>query len=161
MKDLYKETAVDLSLKLKNKEISPVELAASVFGRISEAEEDVKAFITTLEAEAEESAKRVKTGGPLAGMVADATWAVATKWHIWLFDVILFAVGLHILASILYLVWKRENLVKPMITGRKPAADFEDQPEAQVETIGRALICLIAAILLVFGGIMTFGGKIF
>lgn len=100
-------------------------------------------------------------GGPLAGKVADATWAAAAKWHVWVFDVILIAIALHIAANILYLVWKRENLVKPMITGRKPAADFEDQPEARVETIGKALICLIASVLLVFGAIMTLGGKIF
>lgn len=100
-------------------------------------------------------------GGPLAGKVADETWAAITKWHIWIFDIILIAIALHILANVLYLVWKRENLVKPMITGKKLEANFEDHAEARVETIGRALVCLIAAVLLVFGGIMTLGGKIF
>ena len=99
-------------------------------------------------------------GGPLVGRVADATWALATKWHIKVFDFILIIVALHIAANIAYLVWKRENLIKPMITGRKAAGTFEDQPEAKLASVGRALLCLIAAIVLVFGGIMTAGGKI-
>ena len=100
-------------------------------------------------------------GGPLVSKVSDATWAAATKWHLWLFDVILAVVALHIAANLLYIVWKGENLVKPMITGTKPVADFEDQPEAEIATIGRALVCLIASMLLVFGGIVTLGGKVF
>ncbi len=100
-------------------------------------------------------------GGPLAGVVSEAAWTFATKWHLRIFDVILVVVVLHILANFLYIVWKGENLVKPMITGAKPAADFEDHQEARFETIGRALVCLIASVLLVFGGIMTAGGKVF
>ena len=100
-------------------------------------------------------------GGPLASKVSDTLWALATKWHLIVFDLILAVVVLHILANVLYYFWKGENLVKPMITGRKPVADFEDQPEAQIASIGRSLVCLIAAILLVFGGITTLGGKIF
>ena len=100
-------------------------------------------------------------GGPLAAKVADATWAAATKWHLIMFNVILAVVALHIAANILYIVWRGENLVKPMITGRKPIADFEDQQEAELAPAARALICLIASVLLVFGGIITAGGKVF
>lgn len=101
-------------------------------------------------------------GGPLSGKVSDATWGAATKWHVLIFWYgLLVIIGLHIAANLLYLVWKRENLIKPMITGKKPAAEFEDHAEARLETAGRALVCLIGAILLVFGGIMTLGGKIF
>ena len=100
-------------------------------------------------------------GGPLAVKVADATWAAATKWHLIIFNVILAVVALHLLANLLYILWKGENLVKPMITGRKAAAAFEDEAEARIASAGRALVCLIAAVLLVFGGIMTLGGKVF
>ena len=100
-------------------------------------------------------------GGPLAGKVADATWAAATKWHIFIFDMILLVVAAHITANILYIVWKGENLVKPMITGRKAAAPFEDQQEARIASMGRALYLLMAAVLLVLGGIMTLGGRVF
>lgn len=100
-------------------------------------------------------------GGPLASKVADETWAALTKWHILIFDLILVAAVLHIFANLLYLVWKRENLVKAMITGRKAARpDYEDAPEATLAGAGRAVLALIAAVLIVFGGIMTFGGKV-
>lgn len=100
-------------------------------------------------------------GGPLSGKVSDAAWALATKWHLRVFDMILAIVALHILANLVYLLWKGENLIKPMITGRKPADDFEDQQEAELATVARAVVCLIAAILLVFGGLMTVGVKRF
>ena len=32
-------------------------------------------------------------------------------------------VALHVLAAIVYLVWKRQNLIGAMITGRKPLDD--------------------------------------
>jgi cytochrome b len=100
-------------------------------------------------------------GGPLAGKVADATWAAITKWHIFMFNVILAVVALHVLANLLYILWKGENLVKPMFTGKKPAVRYEDEQEAVIAGIGRALLALIAAVALVLGGIMTLGGKVF
>lgn len=99
-------------------------------------------------------------GGPLAGKVSDETWAAATKWHLWLFDVLLVVIALHILANLLYYIWKRENLVKPMITGRKQARAYEDQQEAQLAGPARAAVALLLAILAVFGGIMALGGRI-
>jgi cytochrome b len=100
-------------------------------------------------------------GGPLAGKVSDETWATATKWHIRLFDMLLIVIGLHVAANLVYLVWKRENLIGAMLSGRKPAADFEDEAEAQIATSGRAVVCLIAAVGIVFGGIVAFGGRVF
>ncbi|MFM9939811.1 MAG: cytochrome b/b6 domain-containing protein [Hyphomicrobiaceae bacterium] len=100
-------------------------------------------------------------GGPLAGKVSDATWAAATKWHLFMFDVILAVIALHVIANLLYLIWKGENLIKPMITGRKAQRDYEDQPQATIARVGHAVLALIAAVLLVFGGIMTLGGKVF
>ena len=100
-------------------------------------------------------------GGPLAAKVADSTWAAATKWHLIIFNVILAVVALHLAANVLYIVWKGENLVKPMITGRKAAGTYEDQQEAVLAPGVRALICLLVAALLVFGGIMAAGGKVF
>ena len=36
---------------------------------------------------------------------------------------LLVLVGVHVLAAIVYLVWKRQNLIGAMITGRKPIDD--------------------------------------
>lgn len=100
------------------------------------------------------------TGGPFSGRVADAVWGEATRWHLWLYNVILAVVALHIAANILYLVWKRENLVHAMIVGWKPKRDYEDAPKARLASGWLALGCLVLAAGLVLGGIWVAGGKI-
>ena len=57
--------------------------------------------------------------GPLAGYVSEATVNRLTWWHHLNADLILILVALHVGAVLFYLVWKRENLIKPMITGWK------------------------------------------
>lgn len=99
-------------------------------------------------------------GGPLSGSVSDAAWAFATRWHIRLFDYLLYAIGLHVVANIIYLIWKRENLVQAMITGRKPAKQYEDQPVTQFASPWLAVGCLFLAGAIVFGGIVAAGGKL-
>lgn len=99
-------------------------------------------------------------GGPLASKVAEETVALATRWHIWLFDILLIVIALHILASFAYAIWKREDLVRPMVTGRKRYAHFEDQVEARIASPRLALLCLIFAAAIVLGGITLAGGKI-
>jgi hypothetical protein len=48
-----------------------------------------------------------------------------------------------------------------MTSPRKTARpDYEDQREAVPAGAGRAILALFAAVLIVFGGIMTFGGKV-
>ncbi|MGD9803271.1 MAG: cytochrome b/b6 domain-containing protein [Hyphomicrobiaceae bacterium] len=99
-------------------------------------------------------------GGPLSGRVSDAVWGFATRWHIRLFDFLLYAIGLHIVANILYVVWKRENLVRAMMTGRKPAKNYEDQSRARLASPWLAVSCLFLAIAIVFGAIIAAGGKV-
>ena len=57
--------------------------------------------------------------GPLSEYVADSTVLTMTAVHHYTSRVILFLVATHIAAILFYQVWKRENLVKPMITGWK------------------------------------------
>jgi len=57
--------------------------------------------------------------GPLAYLVSDAVTDRLTWWHKLLSKFVLGMVGLHLAAILYYLVWKKENLVKPMITGWK------------------------------------------
>ncbi len=102
----------------------------------------------------------LNVGGPLSGRVPDWAWAAAAKWHVYLFNTVLLGlIALHVAANVLYLVWKRENLIKAMITGRKPADHYEDQQEMVVVGSGRALLCFVA-IAVVFGGILLAGGKL-
>ena len=57
--------------------------------------------------------------GPLAGYVSEATINRMTWWHHLNADIILVLVALHVGAILFYLLWKKENLIKPMITGWK------------------------------------------
>ncbi|MBS0518283.1 MAG: cytochrome b/b6 domain-containing protein [Proteobacteria bacterium] len=61
--------------------------------------------------------------GPLANRIADKWVDKATAFHHSWVNVLLALVALHILAVVVYLVLKRQNLVRPMLTGRKPLAD--------------------------------------
>ncbi|SKA11042.1 Cytochrome b [Enhydrobacter aerosaccus] len=61
--------------------------------------------------------------GPLANLIADKWVDKATAFHHLWVKVLLVLVGLHVLAVFAYLVLKRQNLVRPMVTGRKPMDD--------------------------------------
>ncbi len=56
---------------------------------------------------------------PLAYLVSDAVTNRLTWWHHLLSKFILGVVGLHVAAIFYYWIWKKENLIKPMITGWK------------------------------------------
>lgn len=56
---------------------------------------------------------------PLFDYVSGGVSDFMSFWHHTLPDVILALVILHIAAILFYLVWKRENLISPMIHGRK------------------------------------------
>jgi len=57
--------------------------------------------------------------GPLAGMVSNTVINKMTWWHHTFADVLFIIVTAHIAAILFYLIWKRENLIKPMINGIK------------------------------------------
>jgi cytochrome b len=61
--------------------------------------------------------------GPLALLVADKWVERATAFHKFWINVLLWMVALHVLAAIVYLVWKRQNLIGAMLTGHKPHDD--------------------------------------
>lgn len=60
--------------------------------------------------------------GPLAKLLSSDMAETATWFHKNFFNVILGLVGLHLLAIVAYRVFKKNNLVQAMITGRKPIA---------------------------------------
>jgi cytochrome b len=59
--------------------------------------------------------------GPLFGYVTIETSDRLTSLHKQLFDWIVAAIAIHVAAAFFYLWVRRENLIMPMITGRKPA----------------------------------------
>jgi len=63
---------------------------------------------------------KIMSTGPLFGYVSAETSDRLTSLHKQLFDVIVVAVAVHVAAALFYLWVRRENLILPMITGRKP-----------------------------------------
>lgn len=57
--------------------------------------------------------------GPLSGYVSSEWARFALGWHHKLGWALLALIGLHVGAIYFYKVWKREDLVTPMITGRR------------------------------------------
>ena len=79
--------------------------------------------------------------GPLAQYISYETADWAREWHEFLFNVILGVVALHVLAILFYLVAKRDNLVGPMITGRKR---FDEPVEApRMASAANALVGIL------------------
>jgi len=83
--------------------------------------------------------------GPLAGLVSYETSDAATELHETLFNLLLAFVVLHIAAVLFYLLVRRDNLVGPMVTGRRR---IETDMPPQIAPVSRAImgILLSAAI---------------
>ena len=87
--------------------------------------------------------------GPLAGLVSADTSGWLTGLHEAIFNLILLAAGLHILAVLAYRLVKRHDLVRPMLTGRKLLPAGTPAPRLGSPVVAAAL--LAAAAVLVYG----------
>jgi cytochrome b len=87
--------------------------------------------------------------GPLFGYVTAQLSDRLTTVHKQLFDVLVGAIALHVLAALAYLIIKRENLILPMITGRKPAAAVRPGEEiaASRTWLGLLVLAVLAGLL--------------
>ncbi len=86
--------------------------------------------------------------GPLFGYVSLELSKQLTTLHKQLFDFILAAVAIHVFAAFFYLWVKRENLILPMLTGRKPAGEV---PLAERIDGSRTVIALLVLLVLAGG----------
>lgn len=57
--------------------------------------------------------------GPLAAYVSSSTILEMNSIHFYNSRILLVLIGLHVFAGLFYLVWKRENLIGAMFTGKK------------------------------------------
>ena len=94
------------------------------------------------------------TSGPLASLVPDKTSEKFTDFHRFWVNVLIALAAVHILAAIVYLAWKRQNLIGAMFTGRKPerhvVAPGTQPPVLVFVSNGLALSLLIAAAAVVY-----------
>jgi cytochrome b len=99
--------------------------------------------------------------GPLALVVADKWVERATAFHKFWINVLLWMVALHVLAAIVYLVWKRQNLIGAMITGRKPLDDVVEPGKPVPKLVfapGRLAVSLLLAAAAIVYFIVRAGG---
>jgi cytochrome b len=80
------------------------------------------------------------TEGPLYPLVSKATSDFLTGVHLVNQGLILALIGLHLGAVLFYWVVKRDNLILPMVTGRK---SWPVAAPASANPVGRALVILI------------------
>ncbi len=81
--------------------------------------------------------------GPLYGYVSNELSLKLTSIHKELFYWILGAVALHVSAVFFYVFVKRENLIKAMITGKKPRRGFEGARAIESSKIWLALFFVV------------------
>lgn len=93
--------------------------------------------------------------GPLSHLVADKWIERATAFHTFWVNVLLVLVALHVLAAIVYLVWKRQNLIAAMIHGHKRLDDVV-VPGAAAPTLRFASGRLALSLLIVCAAIVYF-----
>jgi cytochrome b len=87
----------------------------------------------------------IMSEGPLAHLVSKGMSDVATAWHEKGFYTLLTLVGLHVAAIAFYLLVKKENLVRPMLTGVKQLPRDMSIPQLQMSSSWLALAILAVA----------------
>lgn len=85
---------------------------------------------------------QIMNTGPLFGYVSSGTSDTLTSIHETLFDWLLVAIGLHVAAALAYLVFKRENLIGAMITGRKRGDAIAPEDVIRSSRVWLALLVL-------------------
>jgi cytochrome b len=92
--------------------------------------------------------------GPLARLIADPTAEKVSAFHKFWVNVLIVLVAVHVLAAIVYLAWKRQNLIGAMFTGRKPehhvVAPGTPPPVLAFASNGLALSLLIVSAAIVY-----------
>jgi len=85
----------------------------------------------------------IATRGPLADKVPDAIVSLFTRIHRINLYVIAACVALHVAAALFYLTVKKDNLIKPMITGTKAVPD--EHPAPSLSGLGPAAVIIAVA----------------
>ncbi len=92
--------------------------------------------------------------GPLANLIADKWVDRLTAFHKYWINILLILAALHVLAAVVYLVWKRQNLIGAMLTGSKPQRDVvppgKAPPALAFASNRLAILLLLASAAIVY-----------
>lgn len=89
--------------------------------------------------------------GPLNALVSSRTAVLLTSAHKLLFKVILALVAVHLAGVAAHWLVERENLVRAMITGRKPVQPGQHAEDASGGSMLLAVVVLAAAAAVIWG----------
>jgi cytochrome b len=90
---------------------------------------------------------QISNAGPLFGYVSNNTSDELSSWHHRIFNFLLAAIALHVFAVLIYRVIRRENLVTPMITGRRSGVPSGGEIERSRTWLALLILLLLAAAL--------------
>ncbi|HJQ55658.1 MAG TPA: cytochrome b/b6 domain-containing protein [Vineibacter sp.] len=103
----------------------------------------------------------IATDGPLVGAASEGWVKAMTSLHHRWINLILIMIAVHVLAAVLYLAVKRQNLIAAIITGYKPrkdvAAPGAPLPTLQFASNLSALACLVVAAAIVWAILRIWG----
>jgi cytochrome b len=88
--------------------------------------------------------------GPLADRVSFEAGRFAAHWHHWLFNGLLALIVLHLCAIAVYAL-RKDNLIGPMITGRKASIERGMQPVAPWRLVVGIVLAVLVAVALAKG----------
>ena len=89
--------------------------------------------------------------GPLSFLVSYDAARESAELHAEVVDALLILVGLHLAAILFHRLYKRESLVKPMVTGWA-SLSLGDRPVPRLESDWRAILILALAAAAILGG---------
>jgi cytochrome b len=89
---------------------------------------------------------QITNTGPLFGYVSGATSDALSSWHHRIFNVLLGAIALHILAVLVYRLVRREDLITPMFSGRKQVPAGEAIRGSRTWLFALILIAVVLAL---------------
>lgn len=90
----------------------------------------------------------ILTEGPLFNWVSKSTSDMLTRIHLFNKNVLVILVLIHVGAILFYLIYKKDNLVWPMINGVKEW--HQDEPPTQNHLLLALLVLLLSAIIILF-----------
>jgi cytochrome b len=93
---------------------------------------------------------RTGVAGPLSKVVGPAASDQISRLHGTLFYVLLAAIVLHVLAIAAYAAFQRQNLLRPMLTGKKLLPAATRQPRMAPALLGWGILLLAAAAVWLF-----------
>ncbi|MFL6620157.1 MAG: Ni/Fe-hydrogenase 1 b-type cytochrome subunit, partial [Povalibacter sp.] len=94
--------------------------------------------------------------GPLSSLVSFDTGRTCAELHEDIFNVLLVFIALHVAAVFFYLLYRRENLIAPMISGKRELKHLNGADSVRVSPV-RLIVGIIIASACVWGITQGFG----